>query len=168
MLVTVNVVAFVVTKLFEEADCEWDEEAVAASTRWLNSTFPRITIPTTRTHTRITNVFLVLLLLHIETPLFRKTRRRELDRVWPSRLKSLLNMSDDIKRLYYCNNACNGCFVLFNASSPTGCSALIILSSFFHRASASFVRFASLHLIIRHSVGSCQMTSKGILVEQPY
>lgn len=59
-----------------------------------------------------TTVFLVLLLLHIEIPLFQKNLKTRVGGVWPSRLRSLPNMSYDIKRLYYCYNANDSCFVL--------------------------------------------------------
>lgn len=78
MLVTLKGEAFVVTSLVEGAECEREGEAVDACAPWLPMTLPKNTIPPTRKQTMMTNVCLVLLLLRIETPLFRVTRRRDL------------------------------------------------------------------------------------------
>ena len=79
MLVTLNGAAFVVimlvslfavTTLVREARLAADEADVVALPPWLPIPFPHPATPNTRKHTTMTNVLLVLLLLHIETPLF--------------------------------------------------------------------------------------------------
>ena len=78
MLVTLNVAAFVVimlvslfavTTLVRGAILAADGADVVALPPWLPIPFPHPATPNTRKHTTMTNALLVLLLLHIETPL---------------------------------------------------------------------------------------------------